>query len=73
MNETTFMIITESIIKHNKMNPDRSQLNKKPGLITEYMSAYYSSQVIVSYLVHYYSRCIGNILGKSRDQYLKCY
>ena len=31
MNKTTFMIITESIIKHNNMIPGRSQLNKKPG------------------------------------------
>ena len=31
MNETTFMINTESIIKHNKIIPDRSQPNKKPG------------------------------------------
>ena len=31
MNETTFMIKTESIIKHNKMIPDQSQPNKKPG------------------------------------------
>ena len=31
MNKTTFMIITESIIKHNKMILDRSQPNKKPG------------------------------------------
>ena len=31
MNEATFMINTESIIKHNKMIPDRSQPNKKPG------------------------------------------
>ena len=27
MNDTTFMIITESVIKHNKMIPDRSQSN----------------------------------------------
>ena len=27
MSETTFMINTESIIKHNKMIPDRSQPN----------------------------------------------
>ena len=31
MNETTFIINTESIIKHNKMIPDRSQPNQKPG------------------------------------------
>ena len=29
MNETTFMINTESIIKHNKKIPDRSQPKKK--------------------------------------------
>ena len=29
MNKTTFMIITESIIKYNKMIPDRSQPNIK--------------------------------------------
>ena len=33
MNETTFMFITESIIKHNKMIPDRYQPNKKPGAL----------------------------------------
>ena len=31
MNETTFMIITESIIKNNKMIPNWSQPNKKAG------------------------------------------
>ena len=31
MNETTFIIITASTITHNKMIPDRSQPNKKPG------------------------------------------
>ena len=31
MNETIYMIITKSMIKHNKMIPDQSQPNKKPG------------------------------------------
>ena len=41
MNETTFMIITKSIIRHNEMIPDRSQLNKYTHLRGEFQAFHF--------------------------------